>query len=199
MLDVGKMVDAVLDVIDKPLARMHERIKAVEARAPEKGEPGEPGLVGPPGEKGDSGEPGKDGAAAEIPGLPPELAERIQSVMEALAQPMPEPPAVAPVEVATPTSLRNITGAVITRDGSLAISYSDGSGERLGNVVGLQGEKGASGERGEPGIGIKGDAGPPGRDGVGVTAASINRDGELMLTLSDGSVLTPGRVTAAKK
>ena len=31
------------------------------------------------------------------------------------------------------------------------------------------------------------------------TAAAINRDGELMLTLSDGSVLTPGRVAAAKR
>ena len=198
MLDVGKMVDAVLDVIDKPLARMHERIKAVEARAPEKGEPGEPGLVGPPGEKGDSGEPGKDGAAAEIPELPPELAERIQSVMEALAQPMPEPIEAAPVAIATEIS-RRVTGAVITRSGELALAYSDGSGERLGNVIGLQGEKGLPGERGADGVGIKGDEGPPGRDGVGVTAAQINRDGELMLTLSDGSVLTPGRVTAAKK
>jgi len=163
MLDVGKMVDAVLDVIDKPLRAMHERIKAVEATP-----------------------------------VPPYLVERLQSVMEALAQPMPEYIDVAPVAVATP-ALRNITSTVITRDGSLAISYSDGSGERLGNVIGPAGEKGLPGERGEPGIGIKGDAGPPGRDGVGVTAASINRDGELMLTLSDGSVLSPGRVTAAKK
>ena len=30
MLDVSKMVDAVLDVIDKPLRAMHERIKAIE-------------------------------------------------------------------------------------------------------------------------------------------------------------------------
>jgi len=164
MLDVGKMVDAVLDVIDKPLRAMHERIKAVEA-AP----------------------------------VPPDLAERLKSVLEAMAQPMPEYIDVAPVAVAPAASLRNVTGAVITRDGSLAISYSDGSGERLGNVIGLQGEKGLPGERGEPGIGIKGDAGPPGRDGVGVTAAAINRDGELMLTLSDGSVLSPGRVTPAKK
>jgi len=42
------MVDAVLDVVDKPLREFHERIKAVEARAPEKGEKGDAGLIGPP-------------------------------------------------------------------------------------------------------------------------------------------------------
>jgi len=88
---------------------------------------------------------------------------------------------------------------VITRAGELAVSYSDGTSERLGHVIGPQGEKGLQGERGADGIGIRGDVGPPGRDGVSVTAASINRDGELMLTLSDGSVLTPGRVVAAKR
>jgi hypothetical protein len=50
-------------------------------------------------------------------------------------------------------------------------------------VIGPPGEQGA-----------RGDEGPPGRDGISVTAAAINRDGELMLTLSNGTVLTPGRV-----
>ena len=35
MLDVGKMVDAVLDAVDKPLHSLHERIKALEARISE--------------------------------------------------------------------------------------------------------------------------------------------------------------------
>ena len=33
-----------------------------------------------------------------------------------------------------------------------------------------------------------------GRDGVSVTGAAINHKGELMLTLSDGTILTPGRI-----
>ena len=33
-----------------------------------------------------------------------------------------------------------------------------------------------------------------GRDGVSVVGAAINHKGELMLTLSDGTILTPGRV-----
>ena len=166
MLDVGKMVDAVLDAVDKPIRALHERVKAIEAN-----------------------------------GLPSDLVERLNSATEILAQPRPEPhvnaaPATSPVLQEPP---RRVTGAIITRGGELAVSYSDGSGERLGHVIGPQGEKGVPGERGEAGVGIKGDAGPPGRDGVSVTAASINRDGELMLTLSDGSVLTPGRVAAAKR
>jgi outer membrane receptor protein involved in Fe transport len=168
MLDVGKMVDAVLDAVDKPLRTLAERVKAVEAAT-----------------------------------LPADLVAQLKSAAEALAEPMPEPSVVAPVTPALPQEIpRSVTGTVITRTGELAVSYSDGGGERLGHVIGPQGEKGVIGERGEPGrdgIGIKGDEGPPGRDGISVTAASINRDGELMLTLSDGSVLTPGRVVAPDK
>jgi Collagen triple helix repeat (20 copies) len=67
--------------------------------------------------------------------------------------------------------------------------------------AGPQGEKGADGaqgpqgERGEVGPeGARGEAGERGREGAGIVAAAINREGELMLTLSDGSVLMPGRV-----
>jgi hypothetical protein len=51
------------------------------------------------------------------------------------------------------------------------------------------------GPQGEPGR--DGKDGPPGRDGISIVAAAINRSGELMLTLSDGMVLTPGRVVEA--
>jgi len=166
MLDVGKMVDAVLDAVDKPIRALHERVKAVEA-----------------------------------PALPAELVERLKSASEALAQPLPEPHSDAVSATSAPPQEppRRVAGAIITRGGELAVSYSDGTSERLGHVIGPQGEKGAPGERGADAVGMQGDAGPPGRDGVSVTAASINRDGELMLTLSDGTVLTPGRVVAAKR
>jgi hypothetical protein len=165
MLDVGKMVDAVLDAVDKPIRALHERVKAVEANE-----------------------------------LPPDLVERLKSATEILAQPPPEPQAAPVVPWLPPEAPpRRVASAIITRTGELAVSYSDGTSERLGHVIGPQGEKGAPGDCGERGVGMQGEAGPPGRDGVSVTAASINRDGELMLTLSDGSVLTPGRVVAAKR
>lgn len=57
------------------------------------------------------------------------------------------------------------------------------------------GRKGHRGERGPAGRdGAKGDEGPPGRDGISVAGAAINRDGDLTLTLSNGTTLTPGRI-----
>ena len=124
--------------------------------------------------------------------VPSGLAEQISNADRLIK----EWPAVrtAPVPV-----VRQVAGAMLTRDGQLAVSYSDGTSERLGLVVGPAGERGPPGEPGAYGVSIKGDDGPPGRDGVSIVAAAINRAGELMLTMTDGSVLTPGRVTAAKK
>ena len=88
--------------------------------------------------------------------------------------------------------VRHLAGTTITRAGELTVSYSDGTSERLGHVIGPPGETGPAGRDGA--TGARGDEGPRGRDGISITASAINRDGELMLTLSDGTVLTPGRV-----
>ena len=108
MLDVGKMVDAVLDVVDKPLRAMHERIKAVEARTPERGEKGETGLIGPPGEKGDKGDAGRDADMM----VPPELADQVASAVRVLHE---APPIV---ELSAPATAKVIR---IERDGNGAL------------------------------------------------------------------------------
>jgi hypothetical protein len=131
--------------------------------------------------------------------VPPELLAKLKAATEMLAEPLPQPAEAEPVAIAQLEPVRNVRGAVITRSGELALAYSDGSSERLGTVIGPPGERGQPGERGADGVGSKGDDGPPGRDGVSIAAAAINRGGELMLTLSDGTVLTPGRVVAADK
>jgi len=155
MFDVGKMVDAVLDAVDKPMRAMHERLKAVEARPPDE----------------------------RLPEVQPDLAEQLKAAVRMLEEP---PLFERPV-------VRHLAGTMITRGGELAVSYSDGTSERLGAVIGPPGESGPPGRDGAAGaIGARGDEGPRGRDGISITAAAINRDGELMLTLSDGTVLTPG-------
>jgi hypothetical protein len=144
---------------------------------------------------------------AEATVVPVELAVQLKAAAEVLAEPLPRNDVAPVVDIAGEVArqlerLRRVIGAVITRDGELAITYSDGSIDRLGHVIGPPGEKGAQGERGDigsDGIGIKGDEGPPGRDGVSVEQAAINRDGELMLTLSDGTVLMPGRVVVLER
>lgn len=62
MLDVARMVEAVLDAMDAPIRRLAERIAALETRPPpERGEKGETGTPGAKGDKGDPGEIGRDG------------------------------------------------------------------------------------------------------------------------------------------
>jgi hypothetical protein len=119
--------------------------------------------------------------------VPPELAGQLKAAALMLEQP---PLFERPVA-------RHLAGVMITRAGELAVSYSDGSSERLGLVIGPAGEPGPPGRDGV--AGGQGDVGPRGRDGISVTGAAINRDGELMLTLSDGTVLTPGRVEGRTK
>lgn len=143
---------------------------------------------------------------AKVPPLPPDLLEQIKAAAEILQQPPPPPrnavtvmPDISGEIEKAIEKMRRPTRFDVTRAGELAVYYSDGTNEKLGLVIGPPGEKGQAGEPGRDGIGLKGDDGPPGRDGAGVTAAAINRGNELMLTLSDGTVLTPGRVGPAKK
>ena len=70
----------------------------------------------------------------------------------------------------------------------------DGDGGQ-GEVVTVQ--RGEAGPRGLPGLpgpqgerGERGEPGPRGRDGTGIAGAAVSRDGDLLLTLSDGVILT---------
>lgn len=92
-----------------------------------------------------------------------------------------------------------IENASIADNGHLMLVLTDGSVVDAGNVRGIpgpQGEKGVGvkGDRGDPGP--KGDAGTTGKDGVGITTASINSTGNLLLTKTDGLVIDAGKVTA---
>ncbi len=98
--------------------------------------------------------------------VPPEITAQLKSITAALAEPMPQPALAAPAE--------RVTGP---------------PGE-----PGQPGRDGVDGRDGADGVSVKGDEGPPGRDGISIIATAINRDGELILTLSDGTLLTPGRV-----
>jgi hypothetical protein len=60
---------------------------------------------------------------------------------------------------------------------------------------GIDGKDGAPGPEGQRGLdGIHGKDGANGRDGISVASALINKDGALVLTLSDGSLQTLGIV-----
>ena len=95
---------------------------------------------------------------------------------------------------------RSITSTAVNDAGELVVTYSDGTTENLGVVVGEDGKDGAPGEQGEQGEkgdkgdpgeqgeqGEKGDKGDPGR---GVESMTVNDKGQLVITYTDGTSAT---------
>lgn len=102
---------------------------------------------------------------------------------------------------------RGIASAIIDEDGHLIITYTDGTIGDLGKVTGENGRDGkngvdgtigatgAAGEKGEKGDkGDTGDTGADGKDGVGITSATVNKDGDLIITFTNGTVINAGHV-----
>ncbi len=102
----------------------------------------------------------------------------------------------------------------INSAGELVITYTNDLTENLGHVVGAKGDKGEKGdqgaqgekgEKGERGVqGEKGDAGlggtdgKDGKDGVGINNIEISNDGNLLITLTNGTSLNLGNIKGAK-
>ena len=101
----------------------------------------------------------------------------------------------------------------INEDGELFITYTEGNPVNLGKIIGPQGaqglqgekgDKGDKGDKGEQGIqGEKGDTGAAGQDGqngtngVGVSSVELINN-ELVITLSDTTVINLGNVKGEK-
>ena len=71
----------------------------------------------------------------------------------------------------------------------------DTGDQGIQGIQGIQGAQGIQGEQGAPGA--KGDQGIPGQkgsDGVSVTTATVNADGNLVLTFSNGQTINCGAV-----
>jgi Collagen triple helix repeat (20 copies) len=87
------------------------------------------------------------------------------------------------------------------KDGALIVSYTDGTFQNVGNIVGPKGDPGEPGQPGEPGKdgapGIDGKDGAPGAPGKdGLTPISVDTDvfGNVTISYSDGSVAQAGKV-----
>ena len=138
-----------------------------------KGDKGEQGLQGAQGEKGEKGENGLNGSD----GIGVKKSE-------------------------------------INSAGELVITYTNDLTENLGPVVGAKGDKGdkgdqgvqgEKGEKGERGVqGEKGDAGlngtdgKDGKDGTGINNIEISNDGNLLITLTNGTSLNLGNIKGEK-
>ncbi len=92
--------------------------------------------------------------------------------------------------------------AYATASGETPLSYEEWLKSVKGDKgdqgeQGIQGEKGDKGDQGEQGIqGEKGDKGEDGVDGVGIASMQINDNGNLIVTMTDGTESDLGKVTS---
>lgn len=158
-LDVKALGAELAAVVSGQLAPVIERLKAVEARAPEKGERGDNGL---PGRDGDPGPAGKDAPAVDEKALAERVAQTVAAMLpDLVARAVGDylkanPPAAGRdgkdgergEKGDTGPSGAGVAGALIDRDGVLKLTMSDGRVEALGPVVGRDGTNGADGKDG---------------------------------------------------
>lgn len=91
-----------------------------------------------------------------------------------------------------------VNTAIVNVNGELVLTLSDGTEINAGVVVGNKGDKGDKGDKGETGAkgdkGDKGDKGATGEDGVSITKVELTANSELVITLSNGTVVNLGSV-----
>ena len=172
----------IADIIKMQIAPLQQRLLALEARLPEKGErgesgrdgaPGEPGAQGERGEKGERGEtgaPGRDGAngisvsAADIfEQVKTDLTPVVQAWLQKLVGELPK--------------------AKDGKDGRDGIDGNNGK-DADPNQVAAQVIKSIN-QLPWP---------KDGKDGVGLAGAVIDRDGHLIITKTDGGTHNLGIV-----
>ena len=103
---------------------------------------------------------------------------------------------------ATSDNTANIKNAKFNSKGELILTLSDDTTINLGVAVGTNGKDGAAGKNGADGKdgqnGTPGKDGVDGKDGVSISEASINNEGQLILTFTDGKSFNLDKVVGAK-
>jgi len=180
--ELASLIDAAVKVAVLPLVKRIADLESRPVLVPRDGRDGlngkdGAGLIGPMGEKGMQGERGTDGLRG-ADGAPGLNGKDGTGIADAL----------------------------LTKDGYLVLTLSDGSIRALGKVVGengrdgengtdgSNGKDGAQGPRGEPGLSVtgprgeKGEPGPTGERGLEGPQGIAGRDGAAGLNGRDGGV-----------
>jgi len=96
----------------------------------------------------------------------------------------------------------SVSGAAVNGSGRLIITRSDSSIIDAGLVIGPKGDTGATGAKGDTGAtgaaGPAGTNGTNGTNGVGVSTATVNGSGHLIITKTDSSTVDAGSVVGPK-
>ena len=106
---------------------------------------------------------------------------------------------------ATADNTADIKNAQFNSKGELILTLSDDTSINLGVAVGTNGKDGAAGKNGADGKdgkdgqnGTPGKDGVDGKDGISISEASINNEGQLILTFTDGKAFNLDKVVGAK-
>jgi hypothetical protein len=153
------------ELVGKGFALLRDRLKAVEARKALDGIDGQDGADGIDGVNGTDGTNGIDGKAG-VDGK--DGADGLRGKAG--------------------DSVKGDQG-VQGDQGDKGETGDQGEAGEAGQV-GPQGERGPQGKDGQA---VKGDKGDKGDDGGGITSAAIDANGNLIITLDDGSKLDAGR------
>ena len=163
-----------------------------------KGDKGETGAQGPKGDKGETGAQGPKGDKGDTGAQGPKGETGAQGPKgdkgETGAQgPKGDTGAAGKDGAKGDKGDKGETGA----QGPKGDTGAQGPKGETG-AAGKNGEDGAKGEQGEPGTdGQNGRDGKNGTDGRGIAEATVNEDGELVITFTDGAPQNLGRVTGA--
>lgn len=175
------------------------RVGAARGPQGEKGDPGQDGPQGSAGPQGEPGEPGKSVSAEEVAALvlgqlpPPERGEK--------GEPGPAGPD-PDYDVIVHRVLDEVSGPLNVKSAEFE--------ERLKDAIATipppeKGDRGEKGDPGEPGPEVDYDLIlrliddtvkdlPHPKDGVGLAGALIDRSGNLVLTMTDGTVRDLGQI-----
>ncbi len=97
---------------------------------------------------------------------------------------------------------RGIKSVTVDNNGHLIITYTDGTTEDAGKVVGADGKPGKDGADGQDGTdgedGSNGKDGADGKDGRGIESVTTNDKGEVIVTYTDGTTDNLGPLAGPK-
>lgn len=215
------LADLVLDAVQRATAPLHKQIADLQARAPapaekgDKGDPGEPGRDGvapsvddlrplvleavaaavadiPPPKDGEPGQKGDPGENA-----PPPSDEQVEAAVQRAFE--PREGILNPVAAEVRRYLEAFPPQAGDKGdpgepGAAGKDAAPVTGEQIAEAVAkwLEANPPAAGKDGADGK--DGEKGDPGKDGLGLAGSLIDRSGNLIVTMTDGTTRDLGPV-----
>lgn len=125
----------------------------------------------------------QDGRSVTPEELVPLIAEQVSRAVSALPQAKDGEPGVPGAPGVDGVGIAHLA---IDRNGELVVTLSNAEQKNLGKIIGQDGEDGIDGESGKDGI--------DGKDGLSIAGLVIDRQGELVVTMSNGEQRSLGCV-----